>query len=99
MKKVIFSPKSIEDIENIWFYIAQDSPTRADNFIDKLRDICKENLSLFPKIGSKRDYLSADLLALPFKNYMIYYRCRNAQVEIVRILHGSLDMERVFKDK
>jgi hypothetical protein len=57
------------------------------------------HLLLFPKIGSERNYLSKNLLALPFKNYMIYYRCRDEQVEIVRILHGSLDMERVFKDE
>ncbi len=99
MKKVIFSLESIEDLENIWFYIAQDSPTRADSFIDKLRDICKEYFFIFPKMGSPRNYLNEGLLAFPFKNYMIYYRCYNKQIEIVRILHGSLDMERIFQDK
>ncbi|XCN73270.1 MAG: type II toxin-antitoxin system RelE/ParE family toxin [Candidatus Electrothrix aestuarii] len=38
----------------------------------------------------------SDLLALPFKNYMIYYRCQSAQVEIVRVLHGSRDMGSIF---
>ncbi len=97
MKRVIFSPETIIDLENIWFYIAQDSPARADNFLDKLQAICTENLSLFPKIGSERDYLSPGVLALPYRNYMIYYRCISEQVEIIRVLHGSMDMENVFQ--
>ncbi|MCI5139350.1 MAG: type II toxin-antitoxin system RelE/ParE family toxin [Candidatus Electrothrix sp. AR1] len=96
MNKVIFSPEAVKDLEDIWLYIAQDSPDRADNFVDKLRDSCMEDLALSPKIGSKRNYLSKDLLALPFKNYMIYYRCRSAQVQIVRVLHGSKDMGAIF---
>ena len=96
MNKVIFSPEVVKDLEDIWSYIAQDSFDRADNFIDTLRDFCREDLALSPEIGSGRDYLSKDLLALPFKNYMIYYRCRPAQVEIVRVLHGSRDMGTIF---
>jgi toxin ParE1/3/4 len=96
MNKVIFSPEAVKDLENIWLYIAQNSLDRADDFIDTLRDFCMEDLALFPKIGRTRDCLSRDLLALPFKKYMIYYRCRSAQVEIVRVLHGSRDMGTVF---
>lgn len=96
MNKVIFSPEAVKDLKDIWLYIAQDSLDRADNFVDTLRDFCREDLALFPKIGSKRDYLNKDVLALPFKKYMIYYRCRSAQVEIVRVLHGSRDMGAIF---
>jgi plasmid stabilization system protein ParE len=52
MNKVIFSPEAVEDLEDIWLYIAQDSLDRADNFIDALRNFCIEDLTLFPKIGS-----------------------------------------------
>ena len=97
MKKVFFSLQSIEDLENIWLYIARDSPVRADDFIDRIRDVCKESLAVFPKIGSPRDYLQKGILAFPYKKYMIYYRYQNKRVEIIRILHGSLDMERVFQ--
>ena len=96
MNKVIFSPEAVQDLENIWLYIAQDSLDRADNFIDTLRDFCMEDLALFPQIGGTRDYLSKDLLAIPFKNHMIYYRCRSEHVEIVRVLHGSRDMGSIF---
>jgi toxin ParE1/3/4 len=96
MRKVLFSPEAIEDLENIWVYIAQNSPTQADCFLDKLETLCKEDLSLFPQIGSGRDYLSPGVLALPFRNYMIYYRCIEERVEIVRVLHGSRDMGGIF---
>jgi toxin ParE1/3/4 len=32
------------------------------------------------------------------KNYLIFYRPIEAGIEIVRILHGSQDIERVFID-
>ncbi len=39
MRKVLFSPEAVEDLENIWLYIARDSPDRADNFLDKLHSL------------------------------------------------------------
>ncbi len=39
MRKVVFSPEAIADLEDIWLYIAQDSPAHADNFLDKLYTI------------------------------------------------------------
>jgi len=97
MKKIVFSPESIEDLEDIWFYIAQDSPSRADTFLDKLQIFCRESLAAFPEIGTGRDYLDEGVLAFPFKNYMVYYRYNREQTEILRILHGSRDMPNIFQ--
>lgn len=97
MRKIVFSPESIEDLENIWLYIAQDSPSRADHFLDKLKTLCRKNLAVFPEIGTGRDYLDEGVFAFPFKNYMVYYRYNHTQTEILRILHGSRDMLVVFQ--
>jgi plasmid stabilization system protein ParE len=66
MRKIVFSPESIEDLQNIWLYIAQDSPSRADHFLDKLQTLCRGNLTLSPEIGRGRDYLDEGVLAFPF---------------------------------
>jgi len=78
-------------------YIAQDSPARADGFLDKLYSLCTEKLAVFPEIGSGRDYLDKEVLAFPYKNYMIYYRFDVNQIDIIRILHGSRDLPAIFQ--
>lgn len=97
MRKVVFSPEAIEDLEEIWLYIAQDSPARADGFLDQLYSLCAEKLAAFPEIGTGRDYLDKGVLAFPYKRYMIYYRYDTSLVEIIRILHGSRDLPTIFQ--
>ena len=55
-----------------------------------------QNLADFPDIGTPRDYLTADLLAFPHDNYMIFYRKRSYGVGIARVLYGGMDLERYF---
>lgn len=71
----------------------------ADRFTDELQAICVEKLGMFPNIGSGRDYLSKGVLEFPQESYMIYYRVRDETIEIVRIMHGSVDVEISFADK
>jgi toxin ParE1/3/4 len=97
MRKIIFSPEAIEDLEEIWLYIAQDSASRADGFLDQLYSLCKENLAAFPEIGTGRAYLDKTVVAFPYKRYMIYYRFDVNRIEIIRILHGSRDLPTYFQ--
>jgi toxin ParE1/3/4 len=97
MRKIVFSPEAIEDLEEIWLYIAQDSPARADGFLDQLYSLCTEKLAAFPEIGTGRDYLDRQVSAFPYKRYMIYYRFDASLIEIIRILHGSRDLPTIFQ--
>ena len=49
--EIIWSPQSINDLEQIGDYIAEDAPERAINFIDELIDSV-ERLVDFPESGS-----------------------------------------------
>ncbi|PIE69928.1 MAG: plasmid stabilization protein [Deltaproteobacteria bacterium] len=97
MRKVVFSPEAIADLEDIWLYIARVSLARADSFLDKLYLFCKDHLAAFPEIGTAKAYLDREILAFPYKNYMIYYRYQASLIEIIRILHGSRDLPAVFQ--
>ncbi len=50
MAKVIWSPKSLDDIDLIAEYIARDSPRRASLFVDRLIKAV-ERLKTFPQSG------------------------------------------------
>lgn len=99
MKDVIFSPEALDDLDEIWLYIAQDGVNHADRFTDEVQALCVEKLALFPNMGSSREYLSKGVLAFPHESYMIFYRVRADVLEIVRIMHGSVDVESSFADK
>jgi len=96
MSVVVFAPEALNDLDDIWLYIAQDSIARADRFIDELRNLCEGELAMFPGIGRPRVYLGKGVLAFPHRNYMLYYRIRKDAVEILRVMHGSVDVESVF---
>lgn len=96
MKEVVFSPESLNDLDEIWLYIAQDNINRADHFVNELQALCEGKLAMFPKMGSRRDYLEKNILAFPHQNYMIYYRELENTLEIVRLMHGSIDVENTF---
>jgi len=97
MKKhqLIIADQAIEDLMEIWLYIASDSIRGADKFIDFLYEKCT-NLCSTPEIGRKRDELLPGLRCLPAKRYLIFYRIKHDSIEIIRILSGYRDIESIF---
>lgn len=95
MMNIRFTPQAKDDLDNIWLYIAQDSPQRATELIYKIKSCC-DLLSENPKIGKERDDLINGLRQLPVKNRIVFYRVQESTIDVVRILHGSRDVKRVF---
>ncbi len=92
MPSVVIRPRALLDLAEIWAYIAQDSPKHADSFathVDRLfRTIAKQ-----PEMGRPRPELLANLRSIPIGNYVIFYVPREHGVEVVRVLHGSRDLD------
>jgi toxin ParE1/3/4 len=89
--KIIFSDPSIEDLENIVRFIAQDNPQAAVRFGAKLIQSVR-NLSTFPRLGrvvpEKND---ENIREVVFKSYRIFYQVKDDihTVEIVRFWHAA----------
>lgn len=96
MKQVFKRPLAEADLDEIWDYIAEDSPERASNFLRKLY-AKMQTLSANPNIGRKRDELLPGLRSFPYRNYVIFYLPIENGIEIVRVLQGSRDIEQVFQ--
>ncbi len=95
MSQLILSPEAEQDLVDIWLYIAKDSIINADRYIDKLYNkgqLLTEN----PEIGSERSDLMATLRCFPVDHYVLYYRESSEGVEMVRVLHASRDINRIF---
>jgi toxin ParE1/3/4 len=92
------APEAEHDLDEIWYYIAKNSGSLeiADRFIDSLTERFYL-LSSNPHIGRRRDEeLRPGIRSFPVRDYIILYKLEGDEVLIVRVLHGSRDIELLF---
>ncbi len=97
MKPVAFRPQALRDLEAIADYIAADNPTRAQSFVQELREHCRR-LGDFPESARRFPELGKDARILPYRNYVVIYRNLPHQVLIARVIHGARDILAVLSD-
>jgi len=92
MPRLLKRPEAESDLDEIWWYIAQDSPYNADRLLDRIQERCLA-LADYPQMGTSRDELKAGLRSQPVGNF--YFPLEDG-VDIVRVLHGSRDIENLL---
>jgi plasmid stabilization system protein ParE len=95
-QKPVIAEEALADLDEIWSFIAQDSPTTADRVIDEIYAAIYR-LADFPRMGHLRD----DLIQEPLRfwsvyHYLIIYRSEKQPIEIVRVVSGYRDIARLF---
>jgi len=98
MPTVLVRPRALADLAEIWAYIAEGSPDQADAFID-LVDSKFQALSRRPGIGRLRPELAPDIRSLVVGRYLVFYLPLSRGIEVVRVLHGSRDVESIFENE
>ena len=84
------------DTDDIWLYIAQHNPDAAEALMGKFR-LRFASLARTPGIGRRRNELSSDLRSYAVGNYVIFYRELEPSIEIVRVLHGAMNLPDYFR--
>jgi toxin ParE1/3/4 len=84
---VKWSKRALASLAGITEYIEQDNPTRAKTFVQEIRQ--KSNILVqFPNLGrAGRAIGTRELVA--HKNYIIVYRVRGEDVQIIEVMHTS----------
>ena len=95
MPQVVKLPQAETDLDDIWWYIAQDNPDAADRFLDTIAERC-QTLAQFPNIGISRDELMPSLRSLPIGKYMIFYMPLDDGIQVVRVLPAMMDIDAFF---
>ncbi|MBI1740292.1 MAG: type II toxin-antitoxin system RelE/ParE family toxin [Candidatus Koribacter versatilis] len=90
-------PRALEDLAEIWAYIADDNAVRADAFAAFI-DSKFHTLARQPSMGRARPELGVDLRSFVVGRYVIFYLPLTDGIEIVRVIHGARDIEAVFQD-
>ncbi|HLP90714.1 MAG TPA: type II toxin-antitoxin system RelE/ParE family toxin [Nostocaceae cyanobacterium] len=95
MNQYRISSQAAKDIEKIWNYLALTNLKAANQIFDTLRETFPK-LAKFPNMGRERPELAPNLRSFPVKNYLIFYSSIEEGIEIVRVLHGSQNLESIF---
>jgi toxin ParE1/3/4 len=94
----IRSPQADSDLDDTWYYVASESGSVeiADRLIDSITEQFLL-LARYPHVGRRRDEdLREGLRSFPVRDYVIFYRVQDADVVILRVLHGSGDVKAQF---
>lgn len=71
MPRLLKRPEVERDLEEIWWYIAQDSPLSADRLLDRIQENCLA-LANFPLMGASRNELLEGLRSQPVGSYLVF---------------------------
>ena len=66
-------------------------------FVDRVEAKC-QMLAHSPGMGFRRDDLTPGLRCWPVGRHVIFYRCVTDGIDIVRVVHGSRDLAKLFAD-
>lgn len=87
-----FTQLAIDDIFEIWSYIARDNPEAADAVENAIYHAC-DFISRTPLAGRVRTDLTHLPLRFwfiqPYSNYVIVYDPAAKPLQIIRVLHGA----------
>jgi toxin ParE1/3/4 len=93
---IVWSSDADEDLLDIWGYLARAaSRAVADRTARDIRRAC-ERLSRLPFSGRPRDNILPGFRSILVHPYIVFYRLRSKNVEIVRVLHGRRDVDAIF---
>jgi plasmid stabilization system protein ParE len=99
MSEYEFTPQAVDDLLDIWSFIARDNPDAADRVEVAIFRACNL-LTHSPLAGSTRtDLTSLPLrfwIVRPYSNYLIVYDPRRQPLQVIRILHASRDLPSVL---
>jgi toxin ParE1/3/4 len=94
MLELVVRPRARRDLKGIRQYTLRHwGSIQADKY---LNDIDREIRALreFPDSGARHDEIRAGYRALHVKHHLIFYVRRERSLEIVRVLHESMAVDR-----
>jgi toxin ParE1/3/4 len=94
MTGYVLSPRAQADIDEIWDYTAdQWGDDQAERYIRDLRRAI-ETIARNPNRGRSCDFIRPGYRKFPVGAHMILFRLIADGINVVRILHQSMDFER-----
>lgn len=104
MHTIIISLPARADISHNYNYLRELNSDSALKFFDATRATFAE-IARNPEIGRKYPVNNPRLQGLRkwqvsgFRKYLIFYRVQETSIEILRVLYGTQDLDRILNDQ
>ncbi len=96
MKKFELARRALQDLQQIWEYVSEESFTAADRLLEEFYRTF-QRLAETPGLGHKRsDLTQRPVLFLALHSYLIIYR-NSTPLQIARIIHGKRDVKKLLR--
>jgi toxin ParE1/3/4 len=93
---VVFGPSAEIDLERIADHVALDNAKRALNIVSELRQSCEQLASFPERFQTVLRYEKTGIRRRVHGNYLIFYRVNVSTIDIVHVLHGAMDYEKIL---
>jgi toxin ParE1/3/4 len=93
---VVITTEAEADLERLGDHIALSNPVRALSFVRELRQSCERLADMpegFPLVPRYED---SGVRRRVHGNYLIFYRIGASTVDVIHVLHGAMDYERLL---
>ena len=99
-RRYVLSPEAALDLVRIWRYIKGRSSVETAN---RVESVIRDKIAFLagsPGAGHwRKDLTDETVKFFPVYSYLIVYRPDTKPLQIVSILHGRRDAERILKDR
>ncbi len=94
MARYILSPAAQADLESIWDYtVTRWGETQAEDYTRNIREVC-EALSKGKMVTRSAEEIREGYRKVAVRSHVMFFRLQSGVVEIIRILHQSMDVAR-----
>jgi plasmid stabilization system protein ParE len=95
-----FTPQAVQDLFEIWRYIAGDELDAANRVEEAVHAACAF-VADTPRAGSVREDLTAlplrFWLVKPYRNYWIVYDPEKKLLQVIRIIHAARNIPQILR--
>jgi len=93
----LIAAEARDDLTNIWSEIARNRDANsADRTNAKILEKCRAH-ARFPETGRLREDLGRELRSFPVPPYVVFFRPVEGSIEVLRIIHGRRDVDRIMR--
>ena len=102
-RRILITEDANLDLQEHFSYLGQNNRDRAFHFFDAARQTFA-SLARMPGMGQQYESEEEDVVNIHkwtvkgFKNYLIFYRYDDENVEILRIIHATRDLDPLLKN-
>ncbi len=99
MRRFALTPAAADDLAEIFDFLRAENPDAARRVLQKFRE-AMDRLARTPGMGHLREDLADEPLKFwPVYSYLIIYRPTTHPLQVVRVLHGARDIQRLLSSE